>query len=204
MSNLKIALNGRHLFLSMLIVIFFTFTSLSSIFWLASTSSRASSAALQRFYFLQTVQPVPDLLAEKVFTLLQLLAFLKQPFGKISRKKDSKLTLSGQSQHRPHWQVCGSFAQVESVSPGTYFFYLAYSMLSLTFTGASLSCKFDFSSRMRRLSLVASLPAATRWVCNKSRARVLSPILSLFLTIWFFWKNILYLNALLVLPPTME
>ena len=51
MSNLKIALNGRHLFLSMLIVIFFTFTSLSSIFWLPSTSSRASSAALGRFYF---------------------------------------------------------------------------------------------------------------------------------------------------------
>ena len=126
MSNLKIALNGRHLFLSMLIVIFFTFTSLSSIFWFASTSSRASSAALQTFYFQQTVQSVPDLLAEKVFTLLQLLALLKQPFGKIAQKKYVKLTSSGQNQHRPHWQVCGSFAQVESESPGILLFLLAF------------------------------------------------------------------------------
>ena len=47
-------------------------------------------------------ESVPDLLAEKVFTLLQLLALLEQPFGKIARKKDVELTLSGQSQHRPH------------------------------------------------------------------------------------------------------
>ena len=48
-----------------------------------------------------------------------------------------------------------------------------------TFTGANLSCKLNLSSRMRRLSLVASLPASTKWLCSKSRARVLSPILSL-------------------------
>ena len=40
-----------------------------------------------------------------------------------------------------------------------------------TFTGANLSCKLDLSSRMRRLSLVASLPASTKWLCSKSRAR---------------------------------
>ena len=44
-----------------------------------------------------------------------------------------------------------------------------------------MSCKLDFNSRMRRRSLVASLPASKRWLCNKSRARTLSPTLSLWL-----------------------
>ena len=62
-----------------------------------------------------------------------------------------------------------------------------------TLTGASLSCKLDFNSRMRRRSLVASLPASKRWLCNRSRARTLSPTLSLWL---HFAKGIQLISSL--------
>ena len=131
------------------------------------------------------VQRIPDLLAEKVFALFKLLALFEQPHWKILNWEllhrwtglHLKCTESAQASLTGRWLRCSSRVWV------TWNIFANDSLGLIlripTFTGANLSCKLDLSSRMRRLSLVASLPASTKWVCSKSRARVLSPILSL-------------------------
>ena len=73
---------------------------------------------------IKPVQRIPDLLAEKVFALFQLLVLFEQPHWKILNWEVGTLsigdfTLNVLSPHRPHWQGDGSDAPAESGSPGT-------------------------------------------------------------------------------------
>ena len=115
-------------------------------------------------------------------------------------KDDLKWTESAHASLTGRWLLCSSRVWVTLKKSSLQ----GVQNYRQTLTGASLSCKLDFNSRMRRRSLVASLPASKRWLCNRSLARTLSPTLSLWFNLpkefsWFLHLNALFVFAQLVL-----